>query len=250
MNDYAEVTNKLTPILSLSHETGSTVLLVHHAGKGRSRRNRCGAGIHSARGGSVDNVFLFARTERYRLLSSTQRIGPDLPQTLVQLNDTTWCASRGLSREAADVEALKADIVAVVRETPGLTEPEVLKQIEGATALKRKALRVLLQEGLQRAGSGRRGDPIDMLVCVFQGVSANKKTRNQNSRIRPINRPPILVLTIDRVRRYPAEYPNKKSRSLPLLARMSGRSRSRCSRTCLKPPPWRFCVTSSTRALP
>jgi RecA-family ATPase len=33
LNDYAEVTTKLTPILTLARETGAAVLLLHHAGK-------------------------------------------------------------------------------------------------------------------------------------------------------------------------------------------------------------------------
>ena len=34
LNDYAEVTTKLTPLLTLARDTGAAVLLIHHAGKG------------------------------------------------------------------------------------------------------------------------------------------------------------------------------------------------------------------------
>jgi putative DNA primase/helicase len=158
VNDYAEVTTRLTPLLQLARKTGAAVLLVHHAGKGDR------GGIDSVLGstalaGSVDNIFLLARSERYRLLSTLQRIGPELPPTLLTLDAGTGRVVLGSTREDADTDALKAAMLAALEESPeALTEDALAAQVEGPTRLKRAALRALAASGqVTRTGAGTRG---------------------------------------------------------------------------------------------
>jgi hypothetical protein len=159
LNDYAEVTTKLTPILSLARESGAAVVLVHHAGKGDR------AGIDAPLGstalaGSVDNVLLYSRTEKYRLLSSIQRIGPDLPELVVTLHIETGRVSLGGTRHDADVAELKDGMLSALKDSEGLTETELSKQVEGRSKGKREAIRALLAEGkVERHGAGKRRDP-------------------------------------------------------------------------------------------
>ena len=69
LNDYAEVTTKLTPILTLARETDAAVLLVHHASKS-DRSGIDGVLGSTALTGSVDNVFILKRNDQYRTLES------------------------------------------------------------------------------------------------------------------------------------------------------------------------------------
>lgn len=160
LNDYAKVTLALTPVLELARETGAAVLLVHHAGKGE--RSGIDALLGStAIAGSVDNVFVFARTDKYRLLSSTQRVGPDMPDTLVLLDEDTGRVRLGATRNDADIAELGDAIVAALADAPKpLEEKELSGMVEGKGSLKVRALRELVRAGrVQRDGTGRRGNP-------------------------------------------------------------------------------------------
>jgi hypothetical protein len=160
LNDYAEVTSRLTPLLILARNSGAAVLLVHHAGK--TAREGIDAILGStAIAGSVDNIFMFIRKDRYRLLSSTQRIGPDLAETVVTMSTDTGHVAGGRTRHEVDLEEMKAAIVTLLDSTGlGMVENEIRERVEGNTALKSKALRTLVEEGkVVRAGGGRRNDP-------------------------------------------------------------------------------------------
>jgi hypothetical protein len=159
LNDYAEVTTKLTPILTLARETGAAVLLVHHAGKG-DRKNIDAVLGSTAISGSADNVFILARTERYRVLSSDQRIGAELPEMVLTLEGDGRVLA-GPSRHDADRSCVEAAIMAMLAgiQVP-VTEPEIGTGVEGSTALKREALRCLFAAGrVSREGKGVKSDP-------------------------------------------------------------------------------------------
>ena len=97
LNDYAEVTRKLTPVLNLAREAGAAVLLLHHAGK--SERSDLDSVLGStALAGSVDNLLVLRRSDRYRTLASIQRVGPDLAQTVVSLDEGTGRVEAGQTR--------------------------------------------------------------------------------------------------------------------------------------------------------
>ncbi len=157
LNNYAEVTSKLTPILALARETGAAVLLVHHAGK--SERSGLDSVLGStALTGSVDNVFILTRTERYRVLSSIQRIGPDLPETVVTMTES-GCVEAGPSRHDADIAFGERALVAALR-TGSLTRADLLDQVEARRQLKLEALRRAVASGtIIRSGAGSKVDP-------------------------------------------------------------------------------------------
>jgi hypothetical protein len=160
LNDYAEVTTRLTPILTLARETGAAVVLVHHASKGDR------AGIDAILGttalaGSVDNVLLYNRTERYRILSSVQRIGPDLPETVITLDTGTGRVGLGLTRHDTEVAEMEQKILEVLKTaSEPMQRKDIEERIEGRPGPKRGALQHLVDRGLAvRSGAGRRGDP-------------------------------------------------------------------------------------------
>jgi AAA domain len=160
LNDYAEVTTKLTPIIALARSTGAALVLVHHAGKAER------AGIDTVLGstalaGSVDNIFLVNRTDRYRLLSSVQRIGSDLPETVLVLDDGTGRLHAGQSRHEADVLFIETAMVSALQNADHpLTQAEWLEACEGRRQLKLEALRRLVNSGTTiRSGAGGKADP-------------------------------------------------------------------------------------------
>ena len=168
LNDYAEVTTKLTPILTLARDTGAAVLLLHHATK--SERSGLDSVLGStALTGSVDNVFLLTRTDRYRVLSSIQRIGPDLPETVLVLDEATGQVKAGPSRHEADVAAVERAFVQAL-DSGSLNRGDLLDHVEARRQLKLEALRRALDLGtIIRAGAGTKADPHRFSLPVGSG---------------------------------------------------------------------------------
>jgi 5S rRNA maturation endonuclease (ribonuclease M5) len=159
-NDYAAMTAALDPVLGLAHNSGACVLVTHHAPKGE--RADIDAPIGStAIAGSADVVLVLKRSDRYRTLSSVQRTGEDLPETVVELDPATCAVRVAETRHDTDLAAMKTAIVEYL--TPlsePADEPTIDASIEGRTRTKREALRALITDGkLSRIGTGRRGDP-------------------------------------------------------------------------------------------
>jgi RecA-family ATPase len=94
-NDYAQVTAALEPLLVLARETGAHVLCVHHLGKGERRDDGDGILGSTAIFAAVDTALIMKRTDRYRTISSQQRYGEDLPETVLHFDPTTRTVSLG-----------------------------------------------------------------------------------------------------------------------------------------------------------
>lgn len=160
MNDYSQTTLGLEPFLALAREVGTHVLLLHHAKKGDGR------GIDSILGstglsGSVDTIINLHRTEEYRTISTIQRDGNDLADTVLQFNKETQITTLGGSREDAEVGSLKGEILHFLAgQESFVLEKSIEDGVEGRTGHKRKALRELVHEGkVEREGKGGRGSP-------------------------------------------------------------------------------------------
>ncbi|MGD0950446.1 MAG: AAA family ATPase [Candidatus Binatia bacterium] len=183
-NDYAAMTAALDPVLALAHRSGACVLVTHHAPKGE--RADVDAPIGStAIAGSADVVLVLKRSDRYRTLSSVQRVGEDLPETVVELDPETRAVRTAGTRQEADVSGVKS---AIVEYLSGLNdpvdEPMINQHVEGRNAAKREALRALVAVGsLDRSGSGKRGDPYRYtlsrtLVPAICGGQENEKPKS------------------------------------------------------------------------
>jgi hypothetical protein len=173
LNDYAEVTERLTPVMELARATGAALVLVHHAGKAER------AGIDTVLGstalaGSVDNIFLLNRTDRYRLLSSVQRIGADLEETVIAL-DGAGRISAGLSRHDADVAHIEHAMLRALDNAGGpMTRAEWLEACEGRRQLKLEALKRLITAPgttIRRTGAGTKNDPYHFTANVTDSGS-------------------------------------------------------------------------------
>ena len=159
MNDYAEVTTKFAPLLKLSRETGAAVVVLHHAKKfGEGSDSILGS---TALAGSVDNVFILGRGDRDRTLSSDQRIGDCLDQTVVSLDPDTGHVRLDGSKKDADVRHARDAILEYLGSCDcPQTEREIREHVESRPQDQAQALRVLWrQDKLVRTGAGKRGDP-------------------------------------------------------------------------------------------
>ena len=82
----------------LARETGAHVLCVHHAGKSEREGGDSILGS-TAIFAAVDTALMMKRTERYRTVSSVQRYGEDLPETVLRFDSATRMVSLGESKE-------------------------------------------------------------------------------------------------------------------------------------------------------
>ena len=157
LNDYAEVTRALEPILAIARETGAHVLLVHHAKKGGGADGDAILGS-SAIFGSVDCALMLRRSENARFLSSIQRYGTDLPETVIDLDSSQTPQVAG-TREEYERRQIDARIVEFLRTRGRATEDEIDDAVEGRKAVKVRALRLLLGGAVSRTGEGKRNSP-------------------------------------------------------------------------------------------
>jgi hypothetical protein len=176
LNDYAEVTTKLTPILTLARETGAAVLLLHHAGKAL-REDALDTVLGStALTGSVDNVLLLCRNDRYRTLRSIQRVGSDLPETVLHLDANGETRADG-TRAEADVRRVEFAFVEVLGAGP-LERSALLETVEGRHTDKLSALKRLVVAGtLVRSGAGKKQDP--HIYTLGSGRNCGSQVPNQ-----------------------------------------------------------------------
>lgn len=164
MNDYAQVTERCAPLLKLSRETGATLVLVHHA-------NKFGDGLDSILGstalaGSVDNVFILSRSERYRTLSSIQRIGTDLEPIVLTLDPATGrVEGQGRKRDADEAEAADNILEALKDADAPVTENWIQAHVTGRWQDTVRGLRLLVRRGqVQKTGRGGKGNPYKYAV--------------------------------------------------------------------------------------
>jgi putative DNA primase/helicase len=158
---YAETYAALGPLIDVAREAGTHVLLTHHAGKS-AKADAIDAPLGStAIGGAVCTLVHLKRTETMRTIQTVQRIGQDIPETVVQFDTESRSLSLGAQKDQADVQAIAEAILEYLKgaDEPR-TEAEIEEALEGKTGIKRKALRALVgQEKIIREGAGRRGDP-------------------------------------------------------------------------------------------
>ena len=158
-NAYAETYSALGPLIDIARQTGTHILCLHHSSK-MAKAEAIDAPIGStALGGAVSTLMVMRRTESYRTVQTVQRIGIDLPETVLRFDPATRLLFLGGLRESYEVANVGAAILRALAEK-SMTEPEINCAIEGKTTVKRRALRELTGNGkIARSGGGKRGEP-------------------------------------------------------------------------------------------
>ncbi len=179
---YAEVYAAMGPLIDLARETGTHILLTHHAGKSLKSDAIDSPLGSTALGGSVATLLVLKRVSDYRTLQTVQRIGTDMPETVLTFDEATHLLSVGGSKAEADCNALEKEIAEYLEGTDGKTEQEIGERVEGKTTVKRRALRSLAEKGLvARTGSGKKGDPYIYSFPCSQHIAGTSEQESQNS---------------------------------------------------------------------
>jgi hypothetical protein len=159
-NDYAEVTRATTPLIALARDSGAHILALHHGGKNPDREAIDAAIGSTAWTGAVDTILLARRRpkDNVRTLETIQRVGPDLPETILEL-DAAGSLRLGAALRTVQLDELIPEIVAALGDGPR-TEPELKDRLQRDRLLLQRALRQAVQTGqIARMGKGRRGAP-------------------------------------------------------------------------------------------
>ena len=113
----------------------------------------------------MDTVLLVRRRTEYRTLTSVQRSGEDLPETVIALDAAHRPTAEGTREEHELREVEDAILVFLGERTGPMPEPEIREGVEARTKALNAALRTLVQDGrVARMGAGKRGDPYRYLV--------------------------------------------------------------------------------------
>ena len=194
---YAETYAALGPLIDVAREAGTHLLLTHHAGKS-AKADAIDSPLGStAIGGAVCTLVLLKRTESMRTIQTVQRIGQDMPETVLQFDIETRSLSLGAQKAQADVQAIAEAILEYLKSTnEPKTESEIENAVEGKTGIKRKALRALVVQGkITREGVGRRGDPFryQFSFSCSPYIPGTREQETQNGPESRINTGDILV---------------------------------------------------------
>lgn len=200
---YAETYAALGLLVDVARETGTHILVTHHMGKGMAKPDPVDSPLGStAIGGAASSLVILKRTEAYRTVQTVQRLheeSGDMPETVLQFDPECRRLSLGGTRFEADQQECEEAILEFLKAAgEGKTEPEIDEGVDGKNAIKRKALRRLVENGgVTREGSGKRGDPYKYLFSCTQHIVGTRVQETQKAPETRINTEGNLVPTLE-----------------------------------------------------
>jgi hypothetical protein len=158
-NDYAQVTAALEPVLTLARSSGAHLMALHHAGK--ADRAEPGDAILGSTAilGNVDTAIFLRRRGAQRTISTMQRYGEDMPETMLDFDPARRAVTLGMTHEQSERVTVEDAIYDFVAANPNVPEADILSSVEGRRQRKVTALRSLLGPRSQRQGRGGKADP-------------------------------------------------------------------------------------------
>jgi putative DNA primase/helicase len=157
---YAEVYDALGPLIDLARETGTHILVTHHAGKSPKTDPIDSPLGSTAIGGAAATTIVLNRREAFRTVQTVTRFGPILAEMILSFDPETRLLSVGGTRAESDCQEIEKEIVEFLKAGGENSEPEIVDHVTGTNAVKRKALRSLVKKGVvKRRGTGKKGDP-------------------------------------------------------------------------------------------
>ncbi|MBI3001319.1 MAG: bifunctional DNA primase/polymerase [Deltaproteobacteria bacterium] len=162
LNDYAEVTNKMEPVLDAAREGRCHVMMLHHAGKNSADDLDAVIGSTAIRGLCYTYFFekRLPNSDR-RILSSDQWGGKNFPETAIGFNRATGRLEVQGTMEEAEIEEAEPLIIEFLRAEGGdVLEKMIRENVNLRAFIVSKALRKLFRQGhVDRTGKGRKGSP-------------------------------------------------------------------------------------------
>jgi len=165
-NDYTDATRQLEPLISYARDSNpqTHIALVHHSRKSAGEHGDESLGS-TAILGSVDTAISLRREKgaAHRTIYSVNRYGQNLAETFAVLDADTGRVTLGTTKAEAATRGIEDAILDCVASRSGpVPHQEILDsgEVRGARAKVLRTLVSLVNGGrLQRAGTGRRGDP-------------------------------------------------------------------------------------------
>ena len=158
---YAETYNALGPLLDVARECNTHILLLHHTTK-TPKTDAIDAPLGSTAFGGVPATLLYLKrtSEGMRTIQTVQRMGDDLPETVLVFDKATKRLTLGGSRKEADQAAAETRILEYLEGSEPRTQTEIRDVVEGDSAVTRSALTQLVdRKQVVKSGAGKRGDP-------------------------------------------------------------------------------------------
>jgi len=181
---YAETYAALGPLIGVARDTGTHVMFSHHAGKGMKTDSVDSPLGSTAIAGAVSSLVVLKRARDRRTIETIQRVGVDMPETVLEFKSETRRLGLGLTRFDAERHECEEQILEFLK---AATEPQTQEQIrdgvEGQTKAIRAALTALVKtEQVTRTGEGKKGKPF---LYAFpnsgsQDIAGTRKPESEN----------------------------------------------------------------------
>ena len=160
INDYAAVNLANEPLMRLARAGGVAQMWVHHNNKGEHSNGDEVLGS-SALFAAADVLLSMRRAnDGIRTAKTIQRVGSDMEEIVISMDpDTKLLASAG-SRFVVQLATTREDVLRYLADAGLSLKDEVVKGVEGRSAIVRTALKNLCDSGeVEIEGSGLKGDP-------------------------------------------------------------------------------------------
>ena len=179
LNDYAEVTNKMEPLLDAARQGQCHIMMLHHAGKGSQDDLDAAIGSTAIRGLCYTYIFLkrLPNSER-RIFRSDQPGGKNFPEIAIGFNKSTQRIEVQGTMEEAEIEEAQPKIAGVLEDVElGLTEREIRQAVPIRGIIVSKAIKAMFKANeLERTGKGKKRYPFRYTLAAI----LRKGTRDTN----------------------------------------------------------------------
>jgi len=135
--------------------------LTHHSGKSLKADVIDSPLGSTAIGGAVCCLVVLKRAEAYRTIQTVQRLGQDLPETVIQFDPESRELSLGGTRFEADRSRAESAIVEFLADAKEQqTQAQIREGVEARKQIIRAALTSLCEAGkVTKSGEGTKGKP-------------------------------------------------------------------------------------------
>jgi hypothetical protein len=148
------------PLIDLARKTNCHILALHHD----SKMERSGGDAllgSTAIFGAVDCHIQLKKRDKGRTISTTQRYGEDMPETVIELDKDTGVINGQGDFQSFIIWQAKDEIMRTINDSEELNESQIKAGMEGfSRGAVSKALRELVEQNkLDRKGEGKKGKP-------------------------------------------------------------------------------------------
>jgi hypothetical protein len=194
---YAEVSNAMEPLINIARETGTHIMVLHHASKAPKADPIDSPLGSTAISGTVSTLITLKRSENYRTIETVQRVGHWMPESVLQFDPGSRQLSLGGTREEADLHVCEERILEFMSAAEGpQTQAQIRDGVEGQTKTVRAALTELVRHGrVAKTGEGTKGKPFlyEFPNSGSQDILGTRKPESEKVPQTRINTEAILV---------------------------------------------------------